>query len=83
MSHDDHKQMKIFAATGGHQLAEKMCKHLELPLAEATVECFPDNEIIVKAFGKDFTLTPDTYEHNEYVQQSIGTQIGLKVNTDE
>ena len=48
MSHDDHKQMKIFAATGGHQLAEKMCKHLELPLAEATVECFPDNEIIVK-----------------------------------
>jgi ribose-phosphate pyrophosphokinase len=48
MSHDDHKQMKIFAATGGRQLAEKMCKHLELPLAEATVECFPDNEIIVK-----------------------------------
>ena len=43
----------------------------------------PYNEIIVKAFGKDFTLTPDTYEHNEYVQQSIGTQIGLKVNTDE
>ena len=43
----------------------------------------PYNEIIVKAFGKDFTLTPDTYEENEYVQQSIGTQIGLKVNTDE
>ena len=41
------------------------------------------NEIIVKAFGKDFTLTPDTYEENEYVQQSIGEQIGLKVNKDE
>ncbi|MDB2379081.1 hypothetical protein N9V79_01250 [Candidatus Pelagibacter bacterium] len=43
----------------------------------------PYNEIIVKAFGKDFTLTPDTYEENEYVQQSIGEQIGLKVNKDE
>lgn len=40
--------MKIFAATGGRHLAEEMCKHLELPLAEATVECFPDKEIIVK-----------------------------------
>jgi ribose-phosphate pyrophosphokinase len=48
MSHDDHKQMKIFAATGGKHLAESMCAHLEMPLAAATVECFPDNEIIVK-----------------------------------
>ncbi|MBT4531283.1 MAG: ribose-phosphate pyrophosphokinase [Phycisphaerae bacterium] len=48
MSHDDHKSMKIFAATGGTLLAEQMCKHLELPLAAATIECFPDNEIIVK-----------------------------------
>ena len=42
----------------------------------------PYDEIIVKAFGEDFTLKPDTYEKNEYVQQSIGEQIGLKVNTD-
>ena len=35
-------------------------------------------EVIVKAWGKDFTLTPDNYEENEYVQQSIGEQIGLK-----
>ena len=48
MSHDDHKRLKIFAATGGKHLAEEMCKHLELPLAAATVECFPDKEIIVK-----------------------------------
>lgn len=48
MSHDDHKRMKIFAATGGEHLAEDMCSHLELPLAAATVERFPDNEIIVK-----------------------------------
>jgi len=42
----------------------------------------PYDEIIIKAFGEDFTLKPDIYEKNEYVQQSIGEQIGLKVNTD-
>ena len=39
--------MKIFAATGGEHLALEMCSHLEMPLAAATVECFPDKEIIV------------------------------------
>jgi len=48
MSHDDHKRMKIFAATGGDHLAQEMCSHLEMPLAAASVEKFPDNEIIVK-----------------------------------
>lgn len=48
MSHDDHRQMKIFSATGGAHLANDMCKHLELPIAAATVERFPDGEIIVK-----------------------------------
>ena len=48
MSHDDHKRLKIFAATGGEHLAIEMCKHLEMPLAAATVEHFPDKEIIVK-----------------------------------
>ncbi|MBC8522689.1 ribose-phosphate diphosphokinase, partial [PVC group bacterium] len=40
--------MKIFSATSGAHLAESMCKHLELPIAAATVERFPDGEIIVK-----------------------------------
>ena len=48
MSNDDHKRMKIFSATGGKHLAARMCDHLEIPLAAATVEKFPDNEIIVK-----------------------------------
>ena len=48
MSHNDHKSMKIFAATGGKCLAKEMCRHLEMPLASASVERFPDNEIIVK-----------------------------------
>jgi len=43
----------------------------------------PYDEVIVKAFGKDFTLTPDTYEDNEYVQQSIGQQVSLKVVDNE
>ena len=48
MSHDDHKRMKIFAATGGEHLAAAMCEHLELPLAAAANDRFPDGEIIVK-----------------------------------
>lgn len=48
MSHDDHKRMKIFAASGGKHLATEMCSHLEIPVADATIEKFPDNEIIVK-----------------------------------
>tara|TARA_X000001036_G_scaffold65956_2_gene56678 strand:- start:785 stop:1771 length:987 start_codon:yes stop_codon:yes gene_type:complete len=48
MSHEDHKRMKIFSATGGEHLAAEMCSHLEIPVASATVEKFPDNEIIVK-----------------------------------
>lgn len=48
MSHDDHRRMKIFAATGGVHLATAMCDHLELPLGAATVDKFPDGEIIVK-----------------------------------
>jgi ribose-phosphate pyrophosphokinase len=48
MSNDDHRRMKIFSATGGEHLASKMCDHLKIPLAAATIEQFPDNEIIVK-----------------------------------
>ena len=48
MSHEDHKRMKIFAATGGEHLATAMCEHLELPLAAATKDAFPDGELIVK-----------------------------------
>ena len=40
--------MKIFAATGGEHLATAMCEHLELPLAAATRDAFPDGELIVK-----------------------------------
>ncbi len=48
MSHDDHRRLKIFAATGGEHLALEMCKHLELPLGAAEVSKFPDGEVIVK-----------------------------------
>ena len=48
MSHEDHKRMKIFAATGGEHLATARCEHLELPLAAATKDAFPDGELIVK-----------------------------------
>ena len=37
------------------------------------------DEVIIKAFGKDFTLNPDNYETNKYVQQMLGVQVPLKL----
>ncbi|MCA9296776.1 MAG: ribose-phosphate diphosphokinase, partial [Phycisphaerales bacterium] len=48
MSAADRNALKIFAGRAGRHLAEEMCAHLNLPLAEATVERFPDGEVIVK-----------------------------------
>jgi ribose-phosphate pyrophosphokinase len=48
MSAADRNALKIFAGRAGRHLAEEMCAHLNLPLAEATAERFPDGEVIVK-----------------------------------
>ena len=50
MSHDDYRRLKIFAATGGEHLAMPMCSHLELPLGNAEVSKFPDDEIIPEIY---------------------------------
>ena len=41
------------------------------------------DEVIIKAFGKDFTLNPDNYETNKYVQQMLGIQVPLKLVEEE
>jgi ribose-phosphate pyrophosphokinase len=48
MSAADRDHLKIFAGTAGRDLARAMCDHLNLPLAEANAETFPDGELIVK-----------------------------------
>lgn len=48
MSAADRDHLKIFAGRAGRKLAEAMCAHLSLPLAEGNTDVFPDGEIIVK-----------------------------------
>ena len=48
MSTADRDHLKIFAGRAGGELAQAMCDHLKLPLAEGTTEVFPDGELIVK-----------------------------------
>jgi ribose-phosphate pyrophosphokinase len=48
MSAADRDHLKIFAGSSGRDLAQAMCDHLNLPLAEGCAEVFPDGELIVK-----------------------------------
>src|SRR6188768_3593615 len=48
MAQADADKMKIFAARGNRDLAEKICKRLEIPLGRGQTELFPDGELIVK-----------------------------------
>ncbi|MDG2054197.1 MAG: ribose-phosphate pyrophosphokinase [Phycisphaerales bacterium] len=48
MSAVDRDDLKIFAGRSGVKLAETMCGHLNIPLAAANTELFPDGEVIVK-----------------------------------
>jgi ribose-phosphate pyrophosphokinase len=48
MSREDANSLKIFAGRSGHELARRMCDHLDMPLGAARTEVFPDGEVIVK-----------------------------------
>jgi ribose-phosphate pyrophosphokinase len=48
MSAADRDHLKIFAGRAGRELAQTMCDHLNLPLAEGNTDVFPDGELIVK-----------------------------------
>jgi ribose-phosphate pyrophosphokinase len=66
MSSSDRDHLKIFAGRAGRDLAELMCRAIELPLGEATTEVFPDSEVIVKVYedvrGKDCFVVQSTSE---------------------
>ena len=48
MSAADRDHLKIFAGRAGRELAQAMCDHLNLPVAEGCTDVFPDGELIVK-----------------------------------
>jgi ribose-phosphate pyrophosphokinase len=48
MSRSDADRLKIFAGRHSRELAERMCRHLDIPLGEARTNTFPDGELLVK-----------------------------------
>ncbi len=48
MSSTDANTLKIFAGRHSIALAERVCRHLDLPLGQARTNVFPDGELIVK-----------------------------------
>ena len=40
--------LKIFAGNSNKDLAEEICRHLNIPLGQADVSRFPDGEIKIK-----------------------------------
>lgn len=48
MSSTDANTLKIFSGRHSIALAERVCRHLDLPLGQARTYVFPDGELIVK-----------------------------------
>lgn len=48
MSNADANNLKIFAGRQTRPLAERVCRHLDLPLGQARTSSFPDSELLVK-----------------------------------
>ena len=42
------KQLKIFSGNSNRPLAEEICEYLNVPLGDAVVTSFPDNESFVR-----------------------------------
>lgn len=65
MSNNDANEMKIFCGRASRDLAEGICRHLDLPLGQGHTDMFPDGEIIVKVEedvrGKDCFVIQSTY----------------------
>jgi len=44
----DSEKLKVFTGRANPQLAEKICKYLQIPLGRGRTELFPDGELMVK-----------------------------------
>ncbi|MCC6581784.1 MAG: ribose-phosphate pyrophosphokinase [Phycisphaeraceae bacterium] len=65
MSRSDRDELKIFAGRASRELAERICKYLDLPLGQGHTDMFPDGELIVKieedVRGRDCYVVQSTY----------------------
>lgn len=66
MSKSDANELKIFAGRASRDLAEGICRHLDLPLGQGHTDMFPDGELIVKVEedvrGRDCYVVQSTYD---------------------
>jgi len=72
----DKRVLKIFAGNSNRDLAEEICRHLNIPLGEANVSRFPDGEIKVKieesVRGEDVFIIQSTCPPtNEYLMELL------------
>lgn len=65
MTKPDVNDLKIFAGRASRELAEGICRHINIPLGLGHTDMFPDGEIIVKleedVRGKDCFVVQSTY----------------------
>ncbi len=65
MSRADRDDLKIFCGRASRDLAERICRYLDLPLGQGHTDMFPDGEILVKieedVRGKDCFVVQSTY----------------------
>lgn len=73
---DEKRKLKIFAGNANKKLAEEICSHLDIPLGQADVSRFADNEIKVKikesVRGQDvFIVQPTCSPCNENIMELL------------
>src|SRR5258706_374392 len=79
MAQADGDKMKVFTGRANPQLAERICKHLNIDLGRGRTELFPDGELIVRVEedvrGRDcFVVQPTSHPVNAHL---MGGEIGL------
>lgn len=70
------KEMKVFSGNANPALAQEICDHLSVPLANATVKSFSDDEIMVEIHenvrGRDvFVVQPTSQPANQNLMELL------------
>jgi ribose-phosphate pyrophosphokinase len=74
MHQADPEKLKIFTGRANPQLADKICKYLNVPLGRGRTELFPDGELIVKVDedvrGRDcYVIQPTSHPINAHLME--------------
>ncbi len=65
MNRGNSHELKIFCGRASRDLAERICRHLKIPLGQGHTDIFPDGELLVKieedVRGRDCYVVQSTY----------------------